>query len=57
MHDEANVEIGVRRALPGVAEQPRLIVSRQRFDCRRESPPIEPQRRFDHGVEDATPGT
>ena len=54
MHDEADVEVGrVRRAFPRVAEQPRLIVGRQRFrfadvNLRRS----EPQRGFDDRVED-----
>ena len=56
--DEADVDAArVRRALPRVAEQPRLLVGRQRLrfadvNLRR----AEPQRRLDDGVEDVDAG-
>ena len=54
MDDQPDVDARrLRGALPGVAEQPRLVVGRQRFrfadvNLRR----LEAQRRFDHRVED-----
>ena len=56
--DQADVDAGrLARALPGVAEQPRLVVGRERFrfadvNLRR----LQPQRGFDHRVEDVHAG-
>ncbi len=56
--DEADVDAGrLARALPGVAQQPRLVVGRERFrfadvNLRR----LQAQRGFDHRVEDVHAG-
>ena len=53
--DETDVErLGFLGALPGFAEQPRLIVGRQRATIRRRRPPTtaEPEDGGDDGVED-----